>query len=527
MLSQIAMTVKGTVLLFVAVYAFAALLRPQDAKWVKGAPLTIFVGIYIIAMWGQVVWVPYLACLVAIPVFSRNRLEAALLYVVTFLAMPGLYFKVAVGSHYLFAVTKYTFCAIGLAVAYFSRPRPATRIRHRFDIPIVILLVLEFAQSRDSDLVEMTREFIPTFFTIAVPYYLLSRSINTAEDARRFVVAIALGGFVMAIVATAEARTHWLIYKQAESFLHLTSQVNSYQQMRAGMLRAPGSFSESTSLGAFLAVATIAVIALKNSFASRTKWLIGVGVLLIGLVAPNSRNALVGLVIGLVLFDFYRHRWGGLFAKIAAVGVAYLFVLTAAQFSNYAANLVGKGADTQSSNDYRVLLFRRGMQEINKHPVFGTTMKKAMENLQDIQQGQHIVDLVNGYITYGLTSGYMGMVGLLAVFVSLCLAMFACRRSLSLNPELRDIAAFVFAVSGLMILIVAFTGFGGEGSTYFYLVASLGGSVWALRKFARPAEPGVGRPVAVASTAGLRAMILRDREAARSALPGAATAEAS
>jgi O-antigen ligase len=267
-------------------------------------------------------------------------------------------------------------------------------------------------------------------------------------------------------------------------------------------------------------------MALRTSFASRNKWYAALAVLLIGLIAPNSRNALIGVVIGLLLFDFYRRKWGPLFAKLSIGAIGYLLLLTAAQFWPYAANLVGKSDETHSSNEYRLLLLRRGMEEISKHPILGTTMKEALQNLQDIQQGQHIIDLVNGYVTYGLTLGYLGMVGLLVVFVSLCLAMLGARRQLSPNRELRDIAAFTFAVSGFMILVAAFTSFGGEGSTYFYLVASLGSSVWALRKAARLAGPEIGGQAGLVHTSAIREVILRDREAARSAPAPSAVAPA-
>ena len=515
MLSQLVMTIKGVVLLFCAVYAFATLLRPDDAKWVKGAPLKLFVGLYIVGMWAHNVWAVYLACVIAIPLLSKKRADAAPIYLITFLAMPGLYYKIAIGGHYLFAVTKYTFCAIGLLIACFLRKGSGPRLHKRFDLPIVLVLVLELSQARDPDPVEMIRQFLPIVFTIALPYYLLSRSINSAEDARKFALAFALGGFVLAIVATVEARTHWLLYKQMESYLHLTyGNTNAYSQMRGGMLRAPASFSESTSLGAFLAAATLAVWALRHSFASRWKWYVACGVLLVGLIAPNSRNALVGVAIGLLLFDFYRKKWGPLSLKVAAAGAAYLMLLTAAQFSPYAQNLIGKGNDTQSSNEYRVLLLRRGLEEIRKHPILGTNMKQAMSNLQDIQQGQHIVDLVNGYITYGLTSGYLGMVALLFVFASLAMAMLLARRKLIPNPMLHDLAAFTFAVAGFMILVAAFTSFGGEGNLYFYMVAVLGSSLWALR---RTAGAGSGEVAGGATVSGhtVQAMIRRDRDAAR------------
>jgi len=518
------MTVKGVVLLYGAVYAFAALLRPEDARWVKGAPLKLFVGLFVIGMWAHIVWIPFLASLIAIPLFSKSRADAAAIYVVTFLALPVMYYKVAIGGHYLFAVTKYTFCAVGLLIAYLMRPHLGPRLHKRFDIPVILVLLLELAQARDPDSTEMLRQFLPVFFTIALPYYFLSRSLNTEEDVRRFVLAIALGGFVLALVATVEARTHWLVYKQVESYLGIgNANTNAYQQMRGGMLRAPGSFSESTSLGAFLTAATLAMFALRTSFASKRKWYIAVGIMFVGLIAPNSRNALMGLAIGLLLLDVYRRKWGPFFMKVGAAGGLYLVLLTTAQFWPYARNLIGKGEDTQSSNEYRLLLLRRGMEEIHKHPMLGTTLKKAMDNLQDIQQGQHIIDLVNGYITYGLTLGYMGMAGLFFVFASLALAMMSARRKLLANPVLHDLAALTFAVAGCMILIAAFTSFGGEGSTYFYLVAVLGSSLWALRRTASATRQGVAA-AAVAAPFGIRAMILADREAARTRASGLSSA---
>ena len=520
MLSQIIMMAKGAILLSIAVYAFAALLRSDDAKWVKAAPLKIFVGLYVIGMLAPVVWLPYLACLAAIPLLSKSRADAAAIYVVTLLALPTLNFKIVLGSHYLFTVTKYTFCALGLAIAYFSKPAPSVRLHRRFDIPIVIVLMLEFAEARNTDLVEMTREYLPTLFTIAVPFYLLSRALNTREDVRRFALALVLGGFVLAIVATVEARSHWLVYSQIEAHLHLGSRVNVYQQVRGGMLRAPGSFPESTSLGAFLAAASIAVLAMRSSFATRWKWYVALGIVLIGLIAPNSRNALLGVGIGFILFDFYRQRWGRLLTVTGVGAGLYLTLLAAAQFSSYAANLIGKGEETRSSNDYRMLLFKRGMEEVQKHPLLGTTMKKALDNLQDIQQGQHIIDLVNGYITYGLTSGYAGMAGLLMVFVSLILAMLVARRRLKPDPVLSDLAALTFAVAGFMILIAAFTSFGGVGSTYFYLVAVLGSSLWALRRTAASPRQSSEQAAVVSRAQGIRAMILADRERARASRSG-------
>jgi hypothetical protein len=324
-----------------------------------------------------------------------------------------------------------------------------------------------------------------------------------------------LAGFVLAIVATIETHFHWLIYKQIESRLGLASQINLYQQLRGGALRAPATFPESTSLGNFLALGGIAILAVRSSFASKPKFYAALCILLIGLMAPNSRGAFFGMAVGTLALDLYRKRWGRLSVKFGIVGGLYLMAMVAASFSPYVAEMVGKGEASRGSTEYRVLLLNRGLEEIHKHPLFGTTMKRALDNLADITQGQHIVDLVNAYVTYGLTLGYPGMIGLAAVFICPCIAMLKLRRRISVSPVLMDSAAFVFAVSSFMIGVAAFTSFGGEHGAYYYQVCAIGSSLWALRRVAvGPVGQGTAKGSEIAVTP-IRALILADREAAR------------
>ena len=325
-------------------------------------------------------------------------------------------------------------------------------------------------------------------------------------------LSIALAGFVLAIIATVEARLHWLVYKQIESHLGITSQVNAYQQLRGGALRAPTTFPESTSLGNFLALAGVAILALRSSFATKGKFYLCFAVLAFGLIAPNSRGAFFGIAVGVLAMDFYRKRWGPLAMKLGAVGGLYLIGLIVAPLSPFIAEMVGKGEASRGSTEYRVTLLHRGLEEIHKHPFLGTTLKRALDNLSDITQGQHIVDLVNAYIGYGLTLGYPGMVGLAAVFISLCLAMLKVRKKLSVSPLLTDSAAFVFSVSAFMIGVAAFTTFGGEHGAYYYQVCAIGSSLWALSRTAR--APGAKGAVAGAPISPTRALILADRERA-------------
>jgi O-antigen ligase len=514
MLSQIVMTVKGLVLIAAAVYGFAALLRKEDAAWVKRAPLWIMLSMFMIGMWGHFVWIAYIALLAALPIAAKSRADAAALYCVLTVSMPYLNLNFFAGGHYVLALNKYVFCALGLGVALILR-REKTFVlkRARFDIPVLIIAVLELAQARDPIVTETIRQSLPALLMILLPYFLLSRALNTPEDIRRFLIALTLAGFVMAAVATVEARLHWLIYKGIEQNLDLHSRLSGYGKMRAGMLRAPASFPESTSLGTFLAIACMAAFSVRTSFASTGKWIVMLFVLLLGLLSANSRGAVIAVAIGAIAWDFYCRRYGALSAKILAAGFAYLCALTLAQFSPFFAAMVGKGSGTQATTDYRFELLRRGMEEIHKHPILGQTLKAALDNLEDLRQGEGIIDLVNGYISFGLTLGYPGIIGLALTFVSLALAMFAARRKLQANRRLMESAACVFAVAVFSIPNSFFTGFGGANSTDFYQICAIGSALWAMRGAAAHVPGKAGEPAPLLP--GIAGLIAADRDRAQ------------
>jgi len=512
MFGLLIMTLKAVILLTAGIYAFAALLNKEDAAWIKGAPFKIMVGLYVVGLWGHIIWVVFLALMLSIPLLARNRGDAAALYAIAVLSLPDLPYKFQIGGFYVAEIDKYMFAAFGLAIA-FRRFAGEVRSGSRFDIPFLIVLTLELAESRDPQWTTELRMMLPTLLTLALPYYLVSRSITSMQDIRRFVLALTLGGFVLAIVATAEVRFHTLFYQQITSNLPVALGENLYQKMRGGVIRAPASFPESTSLANFLAASAIAVLGLGTAFASKIKRNIALGVLLIGLVAANSRGAFIGVALGLLAFDFYRKRWGALSVKLGIGSGIYVAALIAAPFSPYVAGMVGKGSDTQGSTNYRVQLLTRGMEEIRKHPLLGTTMKNALDSLEDMRTGQHIIDLVNGYITYGLTLGYTGMVGLLMVFVTLSGAMLVTRRKLRGNDLALDAAAFVFSVSSFMAAVAFFTTFGSEKSSFFYWIAALGAALYALRRGA-PALALPGAEPVAAHPSGIQSMIQADRAAA-------------
>jgi len=521
MLPFILMTVKGVILLAGGVLGFASLLRPDDAAWAKRAPFWIFTGMFVIGMWGHSYFVASAALVLALPLFAKGRADAAALYCVLVVSLPLMAQPIRVGSLYLIGADKYLFCALGLAIAFMiNRDKAEVLRRAHFGLPILIITALELAQARDPSLTATVRQALPALLTILLPYLLLSRSLNNAEDARRYLLAFVLAGFCMAVIATVEARLHWLIYQQIEGRLGVHVAINGYAKMRAGVLRAPASFPESTTLGTFLALSFMAALAIRDSFTSRKKWYLVLFVLLCGLVSANSRGAFVALAVGLLAWDIYCRRYRSLMLKAAAAGGIYFFALFAAQFSAFFAAMVGKGSGTAATTDYRIQLLHRGMEEIHKHPYLGQNMKTALSHLEDLRQGEGIIDIVNGYINYGLTLGYPGIAGLALAFLSLMLAMWVARRRLQ-NLRLIEPAACVFAVGTLSVLNSFFTGFGGVISTSFYQICAVGSALWAMRALAPTSQSATGT-IPVAPRPALAVMIAADRARAKGEAPAQA-----
>jgi O-antigen ligase len=466
-------------------------------------------------MWGQTIWVVYVAMLCIIPFLAKSRADAAALYAVALVSCPALKYKVTIGSVYLMPLSKFVFLALGLWIAYLvKRPGAPARNQARFDIPILLIAFLELAQARSDSLTVVLRQAVFAVLVVLLPYFVISRSLNNSAEVRRFTLAIALAGFVMAAVATVEQRLHWLFYKHIEAVLNISTRLNPYMKLRAGAIRSPASFMESTSLALFLALATIMLFAVRSNFASRGKWLIALAVMGLGLLAANSRGAFVALAIGVPALDLYRRRYAELMVKVAAGAGLFLIVLAAAQFSTFFASVIGQGTGEQGSADYRWLVWHRGLEEISKHPLFGTSMDTAVNNLEDLRQGEGIVDLVNGYVNYGLTSGYPGMVGLFLCFFSLCLAMLVVRRAIGVKLQISDSAAAVFAIAGFSIASSFYSGFGGESASPFYMVCALGSAVWALRRSAAVVDQHAGGPP-LRQVPAIHALIAADRARAQ------------
>jgi hypothetical protein len=262
-------------------------------------------------------------------------------------------------------------------------------------------------------LTDCLRRIISTFFSLFVPYFVISRTSAKRAAVQDMVASFSIKCALLAAVAIFESTRRWLLYEEMPARWGLAS--GGYL-LRAGDLRAMASTGHPLTLGYLLAVGFGVWLYLQQRVQSRlTKWSI-TGLFLFGLVAAYSRGPWVGAILVYLAFAALGPRALGKLSKaIAGISLFGLAVAISplgekiARVVPYFGGTVGIG-----NVEYRERLFARSWQIIMNHPLFGD--QAALLKMQDLRQGEGIIDLINGFITILLGNGFVGL-SLLLLFI--------------------------------------------------------------------------------------------------------------
>ncbi|NIJ08600.1 hypothetical protein FHS31_002221 [Sphingomonas vulcanisoli] len=450
------------------------------------------IGFYAVGMLSPSIWIVYAMLLGALPLLARTRAEAAALFIVATGAVPELVYPLQIGSLYLVAVDKWILLSIGLMAAVLFRRRAGPKAGMRFSLPYVIMLALDLYVSRDDTVTATLRNVVGVLLAGGVGYFAFTNAISRIEDLRRVLLAFAYIGFVLSCVAVVEGFLHTLFYATMSAKLNIGgTPLYRLMKFRGGILRATTVYGDATTLAQFLVVTLMATVTFRHNFRTTRALGIALGVITVGIFVTSTRNAWIGVLVGVMAFDLYRGRFLPLVGKVTLLGMMYGSVLLLAEFIPYF-NAMVNGPDTTGTANYRSLLLTRGMEEYHKHPLSGIAVKKLLIDMKDLVQGEGIVDFVNGYLFYALADGLLGFIGLLLVFLLPCVAMLAIRRSMIARGLLLErSAALVFSVCLTYAVMTAFTGYGGHYEIPLYCIMGLGAVLFSWRRVA-PARLNLG-----------------------------------
>jgi len=294
-------------------------------------------------------------------------------------------------------------------------------------------------------------------------YIPLRLNILGRNEYRLALAIIATAAMILSVLALYEAREHWALYDTISGLLDFHRSFTNNINFRGGLMRASVTMSGPLMLASVLSFALLATYISRQYFRTGWGWVAAMVLISFGNLACQSRSNAVGGLITLFLLLVLMRKWKAIAGLVGAAAVAGALIL--------AMPGGGKNADGTDSalfasgekyehngvqySDYRTLLFARGVEVGMRHPILGQPLYKSLQALSDIEQGQHIVDLVNSYLVIFLISGFPGLIFFVGL-IFLTFGQMIATRTRNETREAKSLRAFLLVSFGYMYVQLAY-----------------------------------------------------------------------
>jgi O-Antigen ligase len=291
--------------------------------------------------------------------------------------------------------------------------------------------------------------FVDTY----VLYYVASRACTSRKQIQEAMACFCLAAAIMAPIAVFEAARHWLLYTDLATQWH--GGASTFYYTRLGSVRAQASAGDPLALGYALAIAFGFWLYLKSHILSpplRT----GTTVLIwLGLFAAFSRGPWLGAVVIYFVYAALNPRAiSGMFKALVVFLIAAAAIALSPLGSKIQSVLPFMGGQVgYDSFLYREALLQRSWELFQQHPWVGNPF--VLTQMEDLRQGEGIIDLVNAYVEVGLFYGLAGLLLFVGfILYGLIKAYRFARRMVRIDPDLALMgASLVACIVGTMIML--------------------------------------------------------------------------
>jgi O-antigen ligase len=329
-----------------------------------------------------------------------------------------------------------------------------------------------------------------------VLYYAVSRTCRTRHKILDIAASFCLASAVMAAIGLFEYARSWLLYVDLARLWGANPNLGFYLT-RNGSLRAQAAAGHALALGFLLALASGFWLYVKSRLSSRIQ---RVGVTLLywgGLVAAYSRGPWLGAVVIYFTFIAARPRALSGFLKGLCAALVVAGVIAASPLGDRIREMVpALGGTTDFSITYRQQLADRGWQLVMAHPLFGDQF--PYPEMEDLRQGEGIIDIVNTYLGVALNYGFVGLTVFLAFILLGIMKTYSRVRELARSdPDLALFGASLIAcIVGTLVMIQS-NSFNLGLQRMFYVLAGLATAYAQLDKLKQHQATVVGAPTAL------------------------------
>lgn len=416
----------------------------------------------------------WLFALVAVPLLfaaGRKDTNPVAFYLLLLHVVPAIGIEIpTVGFNRLFQLDIYrllSFCVLMPAAWRHWRSKDATATSTGFGVSDVFLLAygaLTIVMYVPPDLpghvllpdsfTNILRRAFLFFADVYVLYFVVSRTCSSRGAIVEALAAFCISCALIAPVAVFESLRGWLLYTELATRWSSNPEMGVYLT-RGAALRAQVSTGAPLALGYVLAIAFGFWLYLKSHVTSaRTR--VAVALLYwLGLLAAYSRGPWMGAItIYLVFVALGPRALSGLFKAATLVTVIFGVIVASPLGDRVISVLPFMGGSVDSGSViYRQRLAERSWELITQRPFFGDQL--AFQKMEDLRQGQGIIDFVNTYAGIAL---YYGLIGLFLFVMFIIIALVQTRklakRTARSDPDLAllgvDLAA---CIVGTLVMI--------------------------------------------------------------------------
>ena len=423
------------------------------------------------------------AMIFTIPIVARQRYHVAPIYLFLLLTLPTLQYPLVLNTFYIVSYGVDTSLGIGALFAVFLTSRDYRSTTVTSDVLISVLwLYLVLILSRSTSLTNYIRIALDQALLLLLPYAIFRKTLSSHRNVQYAIIGLIAASMALSALAVFEALRSWPIYRTVYDHYHLILGSDASVKIRAGLLRSPGPFTEPTSFAFCLTIGAIILLSARSIFGSRNGWSCAVLIVLIGLLAPQSRGAWLGAVIGALALLWYRRDWGALWKQLFAATFAVGIVAVLSFLSGRLSAAVNFYGGLSLGGDYRVSLLSRGIEEFWKRPWTGASVPDVLFYLRDLIQGEGLVDFVNTYLFMALVGGIIGLVIFLGILTTPLFILLRARSRFfraRVNFRLLQVnrASVWFALLASTLAMLALTSLGARTSILLTLVILLASTV--------------------------------------------------
>lgn len=323
----------------------------------------------------------------------------------------------------------------------------------------MMLVTILFSESTVANNV---RNFIDLMLLMVVPFYVMTHALRDLKQLREVLACLMLAFALLGVIALFETLRHWLIFESMRGPLGIPPPRVTLYVLRetagGGALRAMGTTGHPIVLGYAMGVGLCLWVALQRSMRPVVLGFLAACALAVGLLVALSRGPWVATAAGLLALVLAGPNSGKRFVVTSAVLTVGFLGLMATPYGDKVIGYIPFiGTVEKGTVDYRVKLIEVSMAIFWDNPILGDFRSLVDPRLEQMRQGQGIIDMVNTYLGVALQYGAVGVLLFVSPFVIAAVSGFQRARAVERHHESMGITGRALAAAMVVTLVTIAT----------------------------------------------------------------------